>query len=51
MRRQIEYHSATDSFGRCSFTLTWGANYHPGDPTGEYRTARRGQCFHAYPRK
>jgi len=34
-----ENHSGPDSLGRCVFTLFWLANYHPGDPRGEYRLA------------
>lgn len=48
---RIEYHSKTDRLGRCSFTLYWMADYHPGHPDGEYRTAERGQCFFADPLK
>lgn len=48
---RIEYHSKSDHLNRCSFTLFHLANYHPGDPAGEYRTAERGQCYFADPRK
>ena len=48
---RIEYHSNSDSQGRCRFALYWMSDYHPGDPRGEYRTAERGQYFFADPRK
>jgi hypothetical protein len=51
MKTRIEYHSATDKDGECSFSLFWMADYHPGHPLGEHRTAERGQCFRADPRK
>ena len=47
--RRIEYHSLSDDLGRCQFTLYWTADYHPGHPLGEYRTAERGQRFFADP--
>jgi hypothetical protein len=47
---RIEYHSKSDEQGRCSFTLLWMADYHPGHPLGEYRRAERGQCYFADPR-
>lgn len=46
---RIEYHSALDAWGKCTFTLYWMADYHPGDPAGEHRRAERGQVFHADP--
>jgi hypothetical protein len=48
---RITYHSSSDEHGRCSFTLRWIANYHPGHPDGAYRRAERGQCFFADPLK
>lgn len=51
MKTRIEYHSPTDEKGECSFSLFWMADYHPGHPQGEHRTAERGQCFRADPRK
>lgn len=51
MKTRIEYHSTTDTQGRCHFSLHWMAAYHPGHPDGEYRTAERGQHFFADPRK
>lgn len=48
---RIEYHSKSDAFGRCTFSLIWMADYHPGHPEGEYRRAERGQVFFADPRK
>ena len=47
---RIEYHGKTDSYGKCSFTLYWMADYHPGHPDGESGWRERGQCFHADPR-
>lgn len=47
---RIEYHSLTDEWGRCHFSLHWMADYHPGHPDGEYRRAERGQHFNADPR-
>jgi len=47
---RIEYHDAgPDEQGRRRFTLFWMADYHPGHPLGEYRTAERGQVFWAKP--
>ena len=48
---RIEYHGPSDSHGRCAFTLFWMADYHPGHPDGEYRTAERGQVCRADPRE
>lgn len=48
---RIKYRSKSDSLGRCSFTLFWMADYHPGDPAGENRIAERAQCFFADPRE
>jgi len=43
---RIEYHDAgPDDHGRRRFTVFWMADYHPGDPRGEYRTAERGQEY------
>jgi len=48
---RIEYNTnKSDDLGRCRFTLFWWADYHPGDPRGEYRHAERAQCFFADPR-
>ena len=46
---RIEYHSKSDLLGRCTFTLYWMTNYHPGDPKGENRIAERGQVYRADP--
>ena len=46
---RIEYNSKSDHLGRCHFMLFWMADYHPGHPDGEYRTAERGQAFFADP--
>lgn len=46
---RIEYRSAPDERGRRSFTLYWTADFHPGDPRGENRTAERAQSFFANP--
>ncbi len=48
---RIEYHSPTNDRGRCTFTLYWMADYHPGHPDGEYRRAERAQWFRDDPRK
>ena len=48
--KRIEYHTLPDLYNKCRFTLIWKAEYHPGDPAGEYRTAERGQVFYADPR-
>ena len=45
--KEIEIISGPDSRGRYTYFLYWMADYHPGDPKGEYRRARRGQIFHA----
>jgi len=50
MSTRIEYRGKTDDKGRCSFTLYWMSDFHPGDPKGEHRTAERGQNFFADPR-
>jgi len=50
-KTRIEYHSKSDEHGRCSFSLHWLADYHPGDPAGENRIAERGQYFFADPRQ
>jgi hypothetical protein len=41
--------SGPDKMGRYTFFLYWMADYHPGDPQGEYRHAERGQIFFADP--
>lgn len=46
---RIEYHSGSDSQGRCHFSLHWLADYHPGHPDGEYGTRERGQHFFTDP--
>lgn len=43
--------STPDSLGRRHYWLFWVANYHPGDPAGEYHTAERGQIFFGVPPK
>lgn len=48
---RIEYHSKSDSLGRCSFSLHWMADYHPGHPDGEYQRRERAQTFFADPLK
>jgi hypothetical protein len=48
---RIEYHTLPDKYNKCAFTLYWMADYHPGHPDGEYRTAERGQVFYADPRE
>ena len=47
---RIEYHCPTDKYGRCSFSLHWMTDYHPGHPDGEYRWAETAQMFFANPR-
>ncbi len=44
---RIKIHSGPDALNRYHYTLYWIADYHPGDPRGEYRIAERGQNFHA----
>lgn len=44
---RIEIESGPDKDGRYRYTLYWMADYHPGHPLGEHRTAERGQCFYA----
>jgi hypothetical protein len=44
---RIEVYSGPDEKGRWEFAKFWMADYHPGDPAGEYRWAERGQHFHA----
>jgi len=46
---RIEYNTPLDKDGKCSFFLYWFADYHPGDPGGEYRIAERCQVFYANP--
>lgn len=47
----MEITSKPDDMGRCSFTLFWFADYHPGHPKGEHRHAERAQCFFADPKR
>ena len=49
-KTRIEHHGKSDDLGRCHFTLFWMADYHPGHPDGEHRTAERAQGFFADPR-
>jgi hypothetical protein len=49
-KTRIEFHSNSDKQGRCHFSLHWMADYHPGDPDGEYRWAERAQHFRCDPR-
>lgn len=51
MRGRIEYHSASDRLGRCSFSLHWMTDYIPGHPEGEHVRRERGQCYFADPRE
>jgi|SanBayMetagenome_1026888.scaffolds.fasta_scaffold13953_2 hypothetical protein len=47
---RVEYHDKEpDKYGRRSFMLYWMADYHPGDPQGEYRRAERGQVHVSIP--
>lgn len=48
---RLELHEGPDSHGRYFYTLFRMADYHPGHPLGEYRTAERGQCYFADPRQ
>ena len=45
--KRIVIHGGPDERGRYHYTMYWWADYHPGDPGGEYRHAERGQEFHA----
>lgn len=47
--RTLSYLSVTDRHGRCRYLVTWWADYHPGDPDGEYRHAQRGQISFGIP--
>lgn len=47
IRMRIEIIDGPDRLGRYIYWLFWMANYHPGDPDGEYQWAERGQLFHA----
>ena len=49
MQVRIEYHSGSDRLGRCSFSLHWMADYHPGHPDGEFVTRERGQHYFGDP--
>jgi hypothetical protein len=44
-----EVHAGPDRFGAYTYSLHWLADYHPGDPAGEHRTAERGQYFYGDP--
>jgi len=46
---RIEIRGPIQADGRCHFVLFWMANYHPGDPNGEYGWRERGQHFYANP--
>lgn len=50
MDKRIEYITKSDNQNRCTFALYWLADYHPGDPAGEYRHAERGQVFFSDPK-
>jgi hypothetical protein len=49
MSHRCEIYSGPDSAGRYHYALFWMADYHPGHPDGEYRTAERGQHFFGKP--
>ncbi len=40
-----EIYKGPDNQGRYHFALFWWADYHPGDPQGEYGRRERGQHF------
>lgn len=42
---RIEVYEGPNREGNYHFALFWMADYHPGHPDGEYRTAERGQHF------
>lgn len=44
---RIEILDGPDGQGRYTHFRYWMADYHPGDPQGEYRRAERGQIFFA----
>lgn len=46
---RIEVYAGPDTHGRYHYALFWLADYHPGHPDGEYRTAERGQHFFGNP--
>ena len=46
---RIEIHEGPDQNGHYLYTLYWTADYHPGHPDGEHRTAERGQVFRSNP--
>lgn len=48
---RIEILGGPDERGRCHYVRYWMADYHPGDPRGEYRRAERGQHFFGVPPK
>jgi len=43
--RRLEIYNGPDSVGRYHYAIFWLADYHPGHPDGENRTAWRGQHF------
>ena len=45
----VEVLDGPDHQGQYGYVLHWMADYHPGDPRGEYRHAKRGQVFHKVP--
>ena len=51
VKTRIEYHSESDTLGRCSFSLFWKTDYIPGHPDGEHKQHERGQCFFSDPKK
>jgi len=40
---RCEVYEGPDDRGRYHYALFWIADYHPGHPLGEHRTAERGQ--------
>jgi len=44
---RIVIYSGPDSDNRCHHSRHWMADFHPGDPAGEFRTVERGQYFFA----
>lgn len=49
MTGRLEIYSGPDERGRYHYALFWMADYHPGHPEGEHRTAERGQHFYGVP--
>jgi hypothetical protein len=44
---RVEILEGPDDYGNFLHFRYWMADYHPGHPKGEYRTAERGQIFRA----